>query len=231
MLLTSLDPAAVTGGRDIGDAVRIGDVTLSRSDVVGAATSVAERVGGADRIAVLATPTASTALAIAGCLIAGVPVVPVPADVGQAERRHILNDSGVQAWLGPVPDEPEGLPHIPVRTHARSWHRHARAVPAGHRADHLHLGHHRPAQRGAAEWSRDRRRPGRAGPGLAVDIRGHLGARIAALPRARAGVGSARVAARRKPLRAHRKTNARGLRGSRRHPVLRCADGVVTSGG
>ena len=97
MLLTSLDPAAVTGGRDIADAVRIGDVTLSRSDIVGAATSVAERVGGADRIAVLATPTAPTALAIAGCLIAGVPVVPVPADVGQAERRHILTDSGAQA--------------------------------------------------------------------------------------------------------------------------------------
>jgi fatty acid CoA ligase FadD36 len=123
VLLTSLDPAAITGGRDLSDAVRIGDVTLSRSDVVGAATSVAERVGGADRIAVLATSTASTALAIAGCLIAGVPVVPVPADVGQHERRHILTDSGAQAWLGPIPDEPDGLPHIPVRTHARSWHR------------------------------------------------------------------------------------------------------------
>jgi fatty acid CoA ligase FadD36 len=129
VLLTSLDPAAVTGGRDIADAVRIGDVSLSRSDVVGAATSVAERVGGAERIAVLATPTAATALAIAGCLIAGVPVVPVPADVGQAERRHILTDSGAQAWLGPVPDQPEGLPHIPVRTHARSWHRHPEVSP------------------------------------------------------------------------------------------------------
>jgi fatty acid CoA ligase FadD36 len=123
VLLSSLNPAAVAGGHDIGDAVRFGDVALSRSDVVGAATSVAERVGGADRVAVLATPTAPTALAIAGCLIAGVPVVPVPADVGQAERRHILNDSGAQAWLGQEPDEAEGLPHIPVRVHARSWHR------------------------------------------------------------------------------------------------------------
>jgi fatty acid CoA ligase FadD36 len=129
VLLTSLDHAAVTGGRDIGDAVRIGDVTLSRSDVVGAATSVAERVGGADRIAVLATPTAPTALAVAGCLIAGVPVVPVPADVGQAERHHILTDSRAQAWLGPVPDELEGLPHIPVRMHARSWHRYPEPSP------------------------------------------------------------------------------------------------------
>ncbi|MGB7145503.1 AMP-binding protein, partial [Mycobacterium sp.] len=129
MLLTSLNPAVVAGGHDLGDAVRFGDVTLSRSDVIGAATSVAERVGGADRIAVLATPTAPTALAIAGCLIAGVPVVPVPADVGQAERRHILTDSGVQAWLGPVPDEPEGLPHIPVRMGARSWHRQPEPSP------------------------------------------------------------------------------------------------------
>lgn len=124
MLLTSL-----AASRDIGDAVRIGDVTLSRSDFVGAATSVAERVGGADRMAVLATPTASTALAVAGCLIAGVPAVPVPADVGQAERRHILTDSGAQAWLGPVPDEPEGLPHVPVRLHARSWHRYPDPPP------------------------------------------------------------------------------------------------------
>src|ERR1700691_4980254 len=129
MLLTSLDPAAVAGGHDIGDAVRLGDVTLSRSDVIGAATSVAERVGGADRIAVLATPSAPTALAIAGSLTAGVPVVPVPADVGEAERRPILTDSGAQAWLGPVPDHPEGLPPIPVRMGARSWHRQPEPSP------------------------------------------------------------------------------------------------------
>jgi fatty acid CoA ligase FadD36 len=81
---------------------------------------------------VLATPTAATVLAITGCLIAGVPVVPVPADVGQAERRHILTDSGAQAWLGPAPSEeeaPEGLPHIPVRVHARSWHRYPEPSP------------------------------------------------------------------------------------------------------
>jgi fatty acid CoA ligase FadD36 len=131
VLLTSLDPSVVAGGRDLEDAVRfdLDQVTLSRSDVVGAANSVAERVRGAGRIAVLATPTAPTALAIAGCLIAGVPVVPVPADVGQAERRHILTDSGAQAWLGPVPDEPEGLPHIPVRMGARSWHQQPEPSP------------------------------------------------------------------------------------------------------
>ena len=133
MLLTSLNPAAVAGGADVDDAVRIGGATLSRSDLVGGATSVAERVasqvGAAQRVAILATPTATTVLAVTGCLIAGVPFVPVPADVGAAERRHILADSGAQAWLGEVPAEPEGLPHIPVRLHARSWHRYAEPSP------------------------------------------------------------------------------------------------------
>lgn len=50
----------------------------------------------AGQVAVLARPTAPTVLAITGCLIAGVPVVPVPADFGAAERRHILTDSGAQ---------------------------------------------------------------------------------------------------------------------------------------
>jgi fatty acid CoA ligase FadD36 len=128
VLLASLNPSAVTT-TDIADAVSIDGVTLSRSDLVGAATSVAERVAGADRVAVLATPSAATVLAITGCLIAGVPFVPVPADVGVAERRHMLTDSGVLAWLGPQPDEPEGLPHIPVRLHARSWHRYPEPSP------------------------------------------------------------------------------------------------------
>ncbi|QLL06298.1 acyl-CoA synthetase [Mycobacterium vicinigordonae] len=128
MLLTSLNPAAATAN-DIPDAVSIDGFRLSRGDLVGAATSVAERVAGARMVAVLATPTASTVLAIVGCLIAGVPVVPVPADVGVAERRHMLTDSGAQAWLGPQPDDPDGLQHIPVRLHARSWHRYAEPSP------------------------------------------------------------------------------------------------------
>lgn len=129
MLLASLNPAAVAAGAELADAVTIDGTVLSRSDLVGAATSVAERVAVARRVAVLATPTPTTVLAIVGCLIAGVPVVPVPADVGAAERRHILTDSGAQAWLGEQPDETEGLPHIPVRLHARSWHRYPEPSP------------------------------------------------------------------------------------------------------
>jgi fatty acid CoA ligase FadD36 len=128
VLLASLNPSTLTA-KDIPDAVTIDGTVLSRSDLVGAATSVAERVAGAELVAVLAKPTASTVLAVAGCLIAGVPFVPVPSDVGAAERRHMLTDSRAQAWLGPEPDELDGLPHIPVRLHARSWHRYSEPAP------------------------------------------------------------------------------------------------------
>ena len=129
VLLASLNPAAVAAGADVPDAVRIDGATLSRSDLVGAATSVAERIGGARLVAILAKPTPTTVLAVAGCLIAGVPFVPVPADVGVAERRHMLTDSGAQGWLGEAPDDAEGLPHVPVRLHARSWHRYGEPPP------------------------------------------------------------------------------------------------------
>lgn len=105
MLLTSLNPSAVTA-TDIPDAVRIDGTVLSRADLLGAATSVAERVAGAGRVAVLATPTAATVLAVTGCLIAGVPFVPVPADVGAAERRHMLADSGCGPGSAPCLTSP-----------------------------------------------------------------------------------------------------------------------------
>jgi fatty acid CoA ligase FadD36 len=129
VLLASLNPSTVTTTTDLADAVRIDGATLSRSDLVGAATSVAERVAGAGRVAVLATPSASTVLAVTGCLLAGVPFVPVPSDVGVAERRHMLTDSGAEAWLGPEPEDRDGLPYIPVRAHARSWHRYPEPSP------------------------------------------------------------------------------------------------------
>ncbi|CAN5796817.1 acyl-CoA synthetase [soil metagenome] len=129
MLLTSLNPAAIAAGADIPNAVTVAGTTLSRSDLLGAATSVGERVAVASRVAVLATASPTTVLAVVGCLIAGVPFVPVPPDVGVAERAHILTDSGAQAWLGELPDDTGGLPHIPVRLHARSGHRYQEPHP------------------------------------------------------------------------------------------------------
>ncbi|GAB93645.1 acyl-CoA synthetase [Gordonia rhizosphera] len=124
MLFPTLTPNAP----DLPDAVVFGDDHLSREDLVGAATAVAERIAGAKTLAVLANPTVDTALAVVGCLIAGVTAVPVPPDSGARELEHILTDSGAQAWLGACPDAAT-LPVIPVRRYARSWHRHPE--PAG----------------------------------------------------------------------------------------------------
>ncbi|WP_092807211.1 acyl-CoA synthetase [Rhodococcus globerulus] len=129
MLLRSLNPLAIARGDDVDDAITIGDTVLSRSHILGAATSVAERVAQAERVAVLATPTAKTILAVVGALIAGVTVVPVPPDSGTAEREHILKDSGAQAWLGETDELCVGLPVVPVRLHARSWHSYPEPAP------------------------------------------------------------------------------------------------------
>ena len=74
-------------------------------------------------------PQQKTILAVVGALIAGVTVVPVPPDSGKAEREHILRDSGAQAWLGETDDHCEGLPVVPVRLHARSWHSYPEPAP------------------------------------------------------------------------------------------------------
>ena len=104
-------------GRDEGESLRIGDAVFSERDLLAAATSAAERIRGARRLAVWAEPTAETVLAVLGCLIAGATVVPVPPDSGPTEVRHIVADSGAQAWLGAAPayQGERELPVIPVR--------------------------------------------------------------------------------------------------------------------
>lgn len=124
LLFPSLNQSALANGADKSAVVTVGDTVLSRSDLIGAATAVAERIRGARRIAVLAEPTAQTVVAVVGALIAGVAVVPVPPDTGAAERRHMLDDSGAQGWLGASPQDTGGLPVLPVRMFARSWHSH-----------------------------------------------------------------------------------------------------------
>lgn len=124
VLLPTISPHAP----DLPDAVVMGDDRLSREELVGVATAVAERIRGAHTLAVLARPDISTVLAVVGGLIAGVAIVPVPPDSGRRELDHILSDSGAQAWLGAAP-EGSPLPSIPVRRYAKSWHSHPEPPP------------------------------------------------------------------------------------------------------
>lgn len=118
-------PLGARVGADDPDALVVGEARYARGELYAAATAVAERIAGLERVAVLARPAAETVLAVLGGLIAGVTVVPVPPDSGPRELAHIVGDSGAQAWLGPVPEPARGvpqLPAVPVRRHARSWH-------------------------------------------------------------------------------------------------------------
>ena len=63
-------------------------------------------------VAVQASPTLDTVVAIVAGLRSGVVVVPVAGDAGPMEREHILRDSGATAVLG-APDWPDvTLPRI-----------------------------------------------------------------------------------------------------------------------
>ncbi|EIV90646.1 acyl-CoA synthetase [Frankia sp. QA3] len=81
-------------------AVQVGDVVLSRAELLGAAATVAGRVAGAGTVAVHAEASMATVVSIVGCLLAGVPAVPVPPDSGPRERGHILRDSRAELLLG-----------------------------------------------------------------------------------------------------------------------------------
>src|SRR3954454_4034433 len=74
-------------------AIRVGERELSYAELLGAAGAVASRVSGASRVAVWATPTLETCVAVVGGLLAGVPVVPINPKAGERELEHILSDS------------------------------------------------------------------------------------------------------------------------------------------
>ncbi|WP_329490788.1 acyl-CoA synthetase [Kitasatospora sp. NBC_01246] len=117
---------------DSGDALRIDGRELSREQLLGAATAVADRVAGAPALAVLARPTAETVVAVVGGLLAGVPVVPLPPDSGPKERAHILRDSGAVLLAhaaGDTVPETGGVSALPVDPAERSATRHAEPAP------------------------------------------------------------------------------------------------------
>jgi fatty acid CoA ligase FadD36 len=94
-----------------GTLVRVGDTTLSYAALLPRARAVAQalRAAGVTRVAVHATPTWPTVVAVVAAVLDGVEVVPVPADAGPGERAHVLRDSGAQAWVGaPPPDDGGG---------------------------------------------------------------------------------------------------------------------------
>jgi fatty acid CoA ligase FadD36 len=86
--------------------VQVADTTLSYAALLTSATAVAEAMAreSLSRTAIDATPTIDTVISVVGAILAGVEVVPIPADAGPGERAHILNDSGADPWSATAPN-------------------------------------------------------------------------------------------------------------------------------
>jgi fatty acid CoA ligase FadD36 len=106
------DPSAP----DRPDAVVVAGRALSTGRLVGAAEALAGRITGAPAVAVDATPTLETVVAVLAGLFAGVPTVPVAPDAGPLERDHVLRDSGAALLLitGAAPVTATDLEKVPV---------------------------------------------------------------------------------------------------------------------
>lgn len=100
--------------------VTVAGRALDGSQLRAAAGAVAARVAGARAVAVDATPSLETVVAVVGGLLAGVPVVPVPPDSGVRELRHVLTDSDAELWLG-APRDHVFVDAVPVDVAARSF--------------------------------------------------------------------------------------------------------------
>ncbi|TXS02714.1 acyl-CoA synthetase [Streptomyces sp. col6] len=117
-LLPALQDAS--GPAAAREAVRFDDVTLTYSALTEVTASLAARLTGAVRVAVWATPSAPTVVAVVAALRAGVPAVPLNPKTGERELAHIVADSApslVLAAPGDVlPPALAGLDRVDVTT-------------------------------------------------------------------------------------------------------------------
>ncbi|MHC3453287.1 acyl-CoA synthetase [Streptomyces prasinus] len=110
--MSSLFPALTGGdGSAAGrPALRFGERSLTYGELAAAAGPVAGAVRGARRVAVWATPSLETAVAVTAALLAGVTVVPLNPKSGAGELGHILSDSAPDLVLAaPGQDLPDAL--------------------------------------------------------------------------------------------------------------------------
>ena len=92
------------------EAFRAGGRSLSERELASSASDVAHRLAGHGRVAVWATPSLETCVAVAGAILAGVQAVPINPKMGARELEHVLTDSAPTAVAAPSAEElPEPL--------------------------------------------------------------------------------------------------------------------------
>jgi len=106
------------------EALRFGTEALTYRELAQVTSQLAGDLRGRTRVAVWATPTIETCVAVVSALVAGVPVVPLNPKTGERELAHIIADSAPDLLLAaPNADLPPGLaalPRLPVRLDTRN---------------------------------------------------------------------------------------------------------------
>jgi malonyl-CoA/methylmalonyl-CoA synthetase len=104
---------------DHGLAMHFGDQRLTYAELAGVVGALVPELARSNRVAVWATPTAETAVAVLSTLYTGAAVVPLNPKVGERELAHILADSEPDLVLAAETDVlPAGLdlPRVTVST-------------------------------------------------------------------------------------------------------------------
>ncbi len=108
-----LFPSLVAGAAK--EALSFGDHVLTYDDLAAVAGGLARELPPG-RVAVWATPTVHTSVAVVAALLAGVPAVPLNPKIGERELAHILADSEPALVLAePGAELPAGLAGLPRR--------------------------------------------------------------------------------------------------------------------
>lgn len=93
--------------------VTVAGQSVTWEQLASRAAALGRAMAGMPAVAVEATPTLDTVVAIVAALAAGVPAVPVPPDAGPVEREHILRDSHAVPLPSPAADD-SSLPEPPA---------------------------------------------------------------------------------------------------------------------
>jgi len=99
-------------------AVAVAGESVSWAQLRRRSGAVAQQLSGMSAVALRATNTLDTVVGVVAGLMAGVPVVPIPADAGPMEREHMLRDSRASATIGDPDWDDVDLPKIPVEGEA-----------------------------------------------------------------------------------------------------------------
>jgi malonyl-CoA/methylmalonyl-CoA synthetase len=98
------------------EALRFGEQALTHEELAAVAGGLAAGLRLMSTVAVWATPTLHTSVAVVAALLAGVPAVPLNPKIGERELAHILADSEPRLVLAePGVELPEGLAALPRR--------------------------------------------------------------------------------------------------------------------